>query len=124
MPGWREREAALDARLAGAFGEEVLISFQKNGVPDPDREAVTVIAILYAQPAEADVIGSGQSSAARSRLALGRARLTLHRASYTGPLPRAGDRVRASARDGQPWFEVALVSDRMSNLIMLDLAGV
>jgi hypothetical protein len=36
-------------------------------------------------------------------------------------MPQAGDKVRANDRDGKPWFEVAAVSDRYSNLIVLKL---
>lgn len=47
----------------------------------------------------------------------------IDRSTYTGSMPKAQDKVRASDRDGMPWFEVSAVSVRYSNLLVLSLGA-
>lgn len=114
---WKRLEAGVDAVIASTFGESVRISFLKNAAPDPDRPMVNIRATLQAGGDDSHAPGSNY----RTRLSAGKAELHINRAGYTGSMPRIGDRVRASERMGTPWFEVAGVSDRYSNLIVLSL---
>lgn len=117
MANWRALEAKIDRRICNSFGETVRLAFLKNGMVDPDRPAVEVDAILHAGGDDSYAPGSGF----RVRLSAGKAELVLNRSTYAGPMPRVGDKVRALDRAGQPWFEVASVSDRYSNLLVLSL---
>lgn len=117
MANWRELEAKVDQTTARLFGEQVRLAFFKNGLVDPDRPVVETSAILHVGGADSFGIGAGY----RTRLSAGQAELVLDRSTYTGSMPRKLDKVRALDRAGQPWFEVATVSDRYTNLLVLSL---
>ncbi|OYX11246.1 MAG: hypothetical protein B7Z15_12175 [Rhizobiales bacterium 32-66-8] len=116
---WRVLEAAVDRTTAGAFGETVRISFLHGGAVDPARAAVVTRAVLHV--IGGDPVRTGPGDTFRSHVATHTAELLLDRSSYTGPIPVRGDKVRAVDRAGQPWFEVASVSDRFTNLIAVSL---
>lgn len=118
VPALRARTAAIIDRH---HAESVRLLFMKGAVVDPDRHACDISAIL--------VVGSDRPvspgmESMRSRIAVGEARLIIHRSHYDGPLPRKGDRVRAEDRAGKPIFEVALVSDRHANNVVLHMGEV
>jgi hypothetical protein len=117
---WRDLEAAVDRKIGRAFGESIRLSFLKGGVVDPGRAMVDIRATLATGGDDSSPIGDGMNRY-RSRLSLSQAELFIDRSSYSGPMPRTGDKVRANDRPGQPWFEVSMVSDRYSNLIVLSL---
>ena len=123
MANWRKLEAAVDQKIGRAFGEAVRLSFLKDGVVDAARSAVDIVAVLHAGGDDSKPLTDG-SDRYRSRLLAGQAELFIDRSTYAGPTPRAGDRVRATDRAGKPWFEVAGVSDRYSNLLVLSLGEV
>lgn len=122
MTGWRDLEAAVDRKIGRSFGELVLLSFLKGGVVDPARPPIDITAVLHVGGDDSKPVGDSNDRF-RSRLALGQAELFIDRSTYTGPMPRQGDSVRASDRADRPWFEVAVVSDRYSNLIVLTLGA-
>lgn len=124
MVNWREREAAVDRLIfrPAHAGESVRLSFLKGGGVDPDRQAIDIVAVLAAGGDDSKPIGAGDHF--RSRLSLGQAELFIDSSGYSGPRPRKGDKVRANDRAGKPWFEVAAVSDRYSNLIVLSLGEI
>lgn len=117
MAGWRELEAKVDRKMAETFGESVRLSFLKDGTADPDRPLTEIVAILRTGGDDSFSVGNGL----RSRISGAKAELVIDRSTYAGPWPRAGDRVRANDRAGQPWFEVSAVADRYSNLLVLSL---
>lgn len=125
MANWRELEAKVDQTTNRLFAERVKLSFMKNAVVDPDRPAVEINAILQCGGDDSFTIGTGF----RTRLAAGKAELVIDRSSYLFfpplgppmPMPKKDDKVRALDRAGQPWFAVATVSDRYSNLLVLSL---
>ena len=119
MLNWRTWEAGVDQKIAKTFGESVRLSFLKNGAVDTDRPAVDITAVLHTGGDDSKPVGMGGEF--RSRLSAGQAELLLDRSTYTGSPPRQGDKVRANDRAGKPWFEVLMVSDRYSNLIVLSL---
>lgn len=114
---WRKLEARVDAVTAKAWGEAVRLSFMDGAAPDPERALTDIRAILHTGGDDSHSPGTSY----RTRLSAGQAELVISRDEYTGPMPRVGDRVRATDRAGAPWFEVAGVSDRYSNLIVLSL---
>lgn len=116
---WRNLERAVDKTMRRTFGETVRLSFLHNQAPDPERPLTDIRAILHAGGDDSKPVQDGLKF--RTRLDAGKAELFISRDDYTGPMPRQGDRVRATDRVGQPWFEVAGVSDRYSNLIVLSL---
>lgn len=122
MVNWREREAAVDRLVSkpAHAGETVRLSFLKNGTVDPDRQMVEIVAILATGGDDSTPIGDGVNKY-RSRLSLGQAEVFIDRSTYDGPVPRQGDKLRANDRAGAPWFEIAAVSDRYSNLLVLTL---
>ena len=122
MVGWRNLEAAVDRKIGRAFGESVRLSFLKDGAVDPERPMTEVVAVLHTGGDDSIPIGPGGSY--RSRISAGQAEVLIDRSTYTGSMPRQGDKVRANDRPGKPWFEVAAVSDRYSNLIVLTLGEV
>lgn len=119
MAGWRDLEARVDKVTGRAFGESVRLSFLKNGTADPARPLIDTVAILHTGGSDSFALGSGM----RARLSAGQAELVIDRSTYTGSMPKAGDKVRANARAGMPWFEVSSVSDRYSNLLVLSLGA-
>lgn len=119
MVNWRKLEAMVDQKIGQSYGESVRLSFMKGQVADTSRPMIEVTAVLHVGGDDSHAPGS--TGTYRSRLSLGEAELFLDRSIYTGPFPQEGDKVRANDRDGKPWFEVASVSDRYSNLIVLKL---
>lgn len=116
---WRALEAAVDRTITGAFGDNVRIAFMHSGAVDPTRAAVTVRAVLHV--IGGDPVRTGPGDYYRGNVATHTAELLLDRSTYTGPIPIRGDKVQALDRAGQPWFEVASVSDRFTNLIAVSL---
>ncbi|MRN66550.1 hypothetical protein GJU92_08675 [Brucella sp. 10RB9213] len=122
MANWRKLEAMVDQKMARSYGESVRLSFMKKQVADPNRPTVEINAILHV--GGDDSRAPGPTGTYRSRLSLGEAELFLDRSTYSGPDPKVGDKIRANDRAGKPWFEVAAVSDRYSNLIVVKLGQV
>ncbi|WP_435656911.1 hypothetical protein [Brucella pituitosa] len=123
MANWRKLEAMVDQKIGLSYGESVRLSFMKGQVADPARPMIEVpTAVLHV--GGDDSHAPGPTGTYRSRLSLSEAELFLDRSTYNGPMPQAGDKVRANDREGKPWFEVATVSDRYSNLIVLKLGHV
>lgn len=119
---WRALEAGADGIITASFGESVRLSPLANSKPDPSRPIVDVKAILHV---EGDISRAADGSGGyATRIAAGMGEVILNRSTYQGPLMRQGDRVRATDRTGKPWFEVATVHDRFSNIIVLSLTQV
>jgi hypothetical protein len=118
---WLALERKVDRVVGNAFGESVRLSFLKNGTVDPSRSAVDIVAQLHVGGDNSASLEGGRGDGYRSRLAAGMGELFLDRSRYTGPMPRAGDKVRANARAGQPWFEVSMVGDHDTNIIVVSL---
>jgi len=123
MVDWRALEAKVDQTIGATFGEEVRLSFMKNGVADPGRPMIQIRCLVFhAGGNDSNAPGSmAEGGVFRTRLSSGEAEVFIDRSTYAGPMPKQGDRVRANERHGQTWWEVATVSDRYSNLLVLSL---
>jgi hypothetical protein len=109
--------ATVDLKMA----EPVKLSFLKDGEPDVARPAVEISGVLRVGGGKESSMAPGTSRAWRSQLAAGKAELHIDRSRYAGPALHSGDRVRALARRGQPWFEVLRVDDRGDTRLVLEL---
>lgn len=118
---WRELEAMTDDIVLGSNAETVRLSFllKAGGATDPARPQWVGQAVLHT--GGDDSIGVGSGGVYRTRLSAAQAELFLTRSTYTGPMPRAGDRVRGMDRVGTPLWEIAGISDRYSHLLVLSL---
>ncbi|WP_245446258.1 hypothetical protein [Metarhizobium album] len=114
------RDKVLDC-VDFVLAEPVRLSFLKNGVADPARPLIEIEAVLRVGEGKTTSIAGSRSDGWRSRIVADKAQLHIDRAKYTGPQPQSGDKVRALARHGMPWFEVADVDDRSHTRLVLNL---
>lgn len=116
---------ALRDRIAAdvdkIFAEPVRLSFMKNGGLDPERPIVDIEACLRTGGGKNTNVAGAQSRTWRTRMVAQRAELHIDRAAYPDIVVRGGDRVRATARPGAPWFEVLHVDDRGHTRLVLEL---
>ncbi|MBY3434826.1 hypothetical protein [Rhizobium laguerreae] len=109
------------ASVDDKFAEPVTLMFMKNGVNDPARQMVTIDAVLRVGEGKNTSVAGGIAAAWRTRIVADKAQLHIDRATYTGPQPKAGDKVKAISRHGEPFFEVADVDDRGHTRLVLNL---
>lgn len=112
--------AAVDQTLA----EPVRLSFLKDGAVDPARAAVEIEALLRVGGGKETSVSGGRDRDWRTNIVAQKAELHVDRAKYPDITCRPGDRVKALARPGQPWFEVLAVEDRGSSRYVLQLGEV
>lgn len=116
--------ALRDRTLAAVdqtFAEPVRLSFMKDGVLDPNRPAVEIEAVLRVGGGKETSVSGSQGESWRTRIAAQRAELHVDRARYPTLVARAGDKVKARSRLGEPWFEVLVVDDRSMSRLVLQL---
>lgn len=111
----------IAAQVDEIFAEPVRLSFFKNGAIDPDRPLVDIEAPLRTGGGKNTNIAGGQAQSWRTRMVAERGELHIDRAKYPNIVVRNGDRVRATARPGQPWFEVLHVDDRGHTRLVIEL---
>lgn len=111
----RNRAMAVSDR---AFAEPVRLSFFKSGSVDPARPIRDIEAILRVRAGELVKIGSNGLSL-HSQLA----ELHINRTAYPDLVILTGDKVRAMARPGQPWFTVSTVESRTDGRLVLKLGA-
>lgn len=105
----RDRTLAIVDRFRA---EPVRLSFFNDGALDPDRPARQIEAILRVDPGRDASVSGGTDRDWRSRVSSQPSQLHVDRAKYPDIAFRKGDKVKALARPGQPWFEVLSVDDR------------
>ena len=98
------------------FGERVRLVFMADGEPDGTRESIEVTGVLRSQRGRTTRVPDGKVLVAGQKTTL-----SLDPAAYSGPPLRKGDKVRALARPGEPWFEVLHVDDRSHTRIVAEL---
>jgi len=118
---------ARDELLAAVdqeFAEPVRLSFLTGGVVDPSRPAIEIEAILRVGGGKETKVSGGQDRDWRSAILAQRAELHIDPARYPAIVARAGDRVKALSRLGEPWFEVLAIEDRGMTRLVLQLGEV
>lgn len=120
MANWLNLTAMATRTAGRLFGEPVRLSFLKGGQEDSTRPMAELRAQLHI-PGESDVVPSRSNSSFTTHLVGGTGLLIIQKAVFTGEL-RQGDKVRADARDGQPWFEILAVDDKGSDLIVAQIS--
>ena len=114
----RNRSMAVNDK---AFAEPVRLSFfTSQGTLDPTRPLIEIEAILRVGGGSTTAVG-GIGSAWRVRIHAQKAELHIDRTTYPDLVIRTNDKVRALARPGQPWFEVAAIDDRTDGRLVLQL---
>ena len=103
------------------FAEPVRLSFLKGGAVDPDRPALDIEAVLRVGGGKETNVSGGDAQAWRTRIQAQRGELHIDRTTYPDLKVIKGDKVRALARPGQPWFEVLTVDDRLSTRLVVQL---
>lgn len=101
--------------------EPVKLSFFNDGALDPSRPAKDIEAILRADAGKDALVSGGSDRDWRSRVAAQASELHIDRAKYPGIALKKGDKVKALARPGQPWFEVLSIDDRSEPRLVLKL---
>lgn len=103
------------------FAEPVELKFLKNGMPDAQRENIEIEAPLRTGGGQNTSVDGGDGQTWETRIVAGKAQLRVDRNKYPELKLTKGDKVRAIARDGQPWFEVLHVDDRSHERILVEL---
>lgn len=122
--GSQDIRSKVLAAVDKAFAEPVRFSFMREGQVDPSRAPIEIKAPLRVGGGKETNIAGGFAQDWRSRLAAGKAELSIDADAYTGPAIKKGDKVRALSRRSQPWFEVLRVDDRGENRLVLELGEV
>ena len=111
------------ATVDRVFAEPVYLSFfNAEDCLDPARPPLEIEAILVVGEGKVTALSSSNRGTWRTRLAAQKAELHIDQVKYPNIIVRARDKVKALARSGQPWFEVAAVDDRGSTRLVLQLA--
>lgn len=119
---WKTLEAAVDAAVIRAFGEDVRHSpMTPSGTADPSRPVQVIRGVLHT-PAAAGAISLGPGMV--TTLAASEGALVVERAAYPMIVFRGGDRIRGLDLPGQPLWEVKTVNDRFSSVWVLVLSQV
>jgi hypothetical protein len=118
---FRELADEMMAEVDDVMAERVGLAFLRDGVSDPDRENVDILAPLRTGDGSASSMAGSLVQSWRVRIAAGKAELQIDRTAYPGIVLRAKDKVRALDRPGQPWFEVLHVDDRSLTRLIVQL---
>lgn len=108
---------AVDRKLA----EPVLLFPLKDGVQDPDREKVELIAVLRENASNPKSPTGGVSGDWRVKIQAGSAELSVSKVEYPDLIARKGDTVRALAREGEPNWRVEYINKRNQARWILEL---
>lgn len=112
------------AQVDNIFAEPVRLSFMKDGVVDPDRPMVEIEAPLRVGPGKQTSPAGSMVQSWQSSVAAQGGELRIDRVKYPALVLRAGDRVKALARPGEPWFEVLTAEDRGGGRLVIQLGEV
>lgn len=120
---WRALEARIDSAVVGAFAEPLEFvpmcgTPNGRGVPDPDRDAITIRGVLHA-PDQTMPVSPGPDYRAKANSQ--RVSLVINGADHPGLEVRQGDVFTATERPGWRPMRVGKVSDRFASIIIVDL---
>lgn len=110
----------LTGAVDEAFGETVLHHPLASGGVDPERPVSSLVVVLRTG-ARSDALGRSREKEVRIGVNASGGYLRIDRALYPDLIVRAGDKIRAMERTGQPWFEILSVDDRSHLRLTLDL---
>jgi hypothetical protein len=116
--------ALRDRTLAAVdqtFAEPVQLAFLKNGAVDPARPGRDIEAPLRVGGGKETNVSGGRDSVWRTQIQAGRAELHIDQVKYPDLKFIKGDKVRALARPGQPWFVVLALDDRVQPRLVVQL---
>lgn len=116
---YRDRAVAAVDRV---MAEDIALYFMRNGVTDPDRDNITIRAVLRVGAGDNAIDTRSRNWA--QRIAAGKAQLHVDRATNPRLTVRKGDRIRAIERVGQPFFEVLRADDRAHGRLVLELGEI
>lgn len=115
------RDATMKA-VDDVFSENVRLSFfTSSGTVDPARPVREIKAVLRVGEGKSINMGSGAGQTWSTRIYSGKAELHIDQFAWPGLVIRSKDKVRATDRPGQPWFEVAAVHGRGESRMILSL---
>lgn len=120
MANWLNLTAMATRTADRLFGEPVRLSFLKGGQEDPARPMVELRAQLHL-PGESDVLPARSNSSFTTHLVGGTGLLIIQKAAFEGEL-RQGDKVRADAREGQPWLDILTVDAKGPSQIVAQIS--
>lgn len=109
------------AQVDAIFAEPVKLSFLKSGAVDPGRDAVTIEAVLRVSAGRQTGVAGAMVESWKSTIDAQRGQLHIDRTKYPEIVLHKGDRVRALARPGEPWFEVLSVDDRGATRLVVEV---
>lgn len=112
------------AQVDRTFAEPVRLSFMKGGSVDPARPMVEIEAILRVDHGKESSPAGSMVQSWESRISAQRGELRIDRAAYPDLVLRRGDKIKALARPGEPWFEVLSVDDRGATRLVVALGEV
>ncbi len=120
MASWQHLTARATQAADRLWGEPVRLSFLIGGEADPDRPLQDLRAQVHL-PGEIDVKPERSSATFTTSHMGGIGLLIIQKVAFTGKL-RQGDKMRASARTGQPWFEIGAVDETGANQIVAQIS--
>lgn len=112
------------AQVDSVFAEPVRLSFMKEGVVDPDRPMIEIEGILRIGPGKQTSPAGSMVQSWQSSVAAQGGELRIDRVRYPSVVLMTGDRVKARARAGEPWFEVSSVDDRGGGRLVVQLGEI
>jgi len=116
---WKTIEAAADAAVLGAFGEEVRHHpMTSSGTIDTTRPVQLFRAVLHT-PHPAGTISLGNNLVTTFTSA--EAALVVNRADYPSMVFKVKDKIKGMDLPGQPFWEIKTINDRFSSILILAL---
>ncbi|WP_099864726.1 hypothetical protein [Pararhizobium haloflavum] len=106
------------------FGELVKIWPKKDGVTDPERANLTIIAVVRTRPEQRNNLAGGRTRNWNASVSAGTTELRIAIGRYPEIRLRRGDIVEAVEREGGPLFEVLSVQDRSHVRLIAELGEV
>lgn len=119
---FRELRDQAVAAVDQVFAEHVRLSFFADNRQDPERSMVDINAVVRTAESTSQNIQSGPTDGWRTRVVPGESVLFIDLNTYAGPPIRAGDRVCALDRPGQPWWKIVDSGDRGQGRLIYQMA--
>lgn len=113
----------LFAAVDEEFAEPIQIAYLKDGSEDNSRQSCEIEAVLRTEAERPTPLTGGKDKTWNAQVAAHVSELSIDREAYPNIALRKGDKVRALARNGQPWFEVSEVDDRSHRRLKIRLGN-